>query len=290
MSNSKVFDPELIRRRRNRAAFAIPELDFLNQRSATDLAERLMLVKRDFTSVLDLGAQSGAVGRALKASGFRGQLLSLESAERLAVTLPGLVVIGEADALPFANASFDLVVSGLWLQLINDLPGALIQIRRVLKPDGLLLASLLAGDTLIELKTAFTAAEAETTGGASPHVAPFPELRDLGQLLQRAGYALPVADMETVTVTYASPFALMAELRKAGVANPLVARAKRPLLRRTLTRMIEIYAERFSNPDGRVRATFEVATVHGWAPHESQQKPLKPGSARMPLADALKSK
>ena len=247
-------------------------------------------MKRDFTSGLDLGAQSGTVGRALMASGFRGQIASLESADLLAAKFPGPVVVGEADALPFATESFDLVVSGLWLQLINDLPGALIQIRRVLKPDGLLLASLLAGDTLIELKTAFAAAEAEITGGASPHVAPFPELRDLGQLLQRAGFALPVADMETVTVTYQNPFALMAELRRAGFANPMIARAKRPLLRRTLTRMTEIYAERFSEPNGRVRATFEIATMHGWAPHQSQQKPLRPGSARMPLADALKSR
>ena len=285
-----LFDQGLIRRRRNRAAHRVAELDFLNQRAADDLCERLSLINREFCSALDLGAQSGTVGRALRASGFAGELVSLESAERLCRTLQGPAVNGDADALPFANGCFDLVLSGLWLHLENDLPGALIQIRRTLKPDGLLLASLLAGDTLIELKTAFAAAEAETAQGASPHVAPFPELRDLGQLLQRAGFALPVADLETLTLTYRSPFELMAELRKSGFSNALSARSRRPVTQRTLGRMAEIYAERFSNPDSRVRATVEIATLHGFVPHESQQKPLKPGSAKMPLADALKGK
>ena len=170
---------------------------------------------------------------------------------------------------------------------MNDLPGALVQIRRTLKPDGLFVGCLLGGATLTELRQAFTQAEAEIEGGASPRVAPFADLRDLGSLMQRAGFALPVTDVETMTVRYADPFGLMRDLRGMGLSNSLTDRRRTPLKRATLLRAAQIYAERFADPDGRVRATFETVWLSGWAPHESQQKPLRPGSAKTRLADAL---
>jgi len=201
-----------------------------------------------------------------------------------------LVVAADEEALPFRDASLDLVVSALALQFVNDLPGALIQIRRALKPDGLLLAALAGGDTLTELRQAFAAAEAEIEDGISPRVVPFSDVRDLGGLLQRAGFALPVTDVDRVTARYASPISLMHDLRCMGATNPLLERSRRPLRRATLARMTEIYAERFADRDGRIRATFEIVWLSGWAPHASQQKPLAPGSARQRLADVLGTK
>ena len=198
-----------------------------------------------------------------------------------------LAVAADEEALPFRDGSLDLVVSALSLQFVNDLPGTLVQIRRALKPDGLFLAALVGGDTLTELRQAFAAAEAEIEGGVSPRVAPFADLRDLGALLQRAGFALPVTDVDRLTVRYASPLALMHDLRRMGATNALVERRRTPLRRATLARMMEIYGERFADPDGRMRATFEIVWLSGWAPHESQQQPLRPGSAQPRLADAL---
>jgi SAM-dependent methyltransferase len=198
-------------------------------------------------------------------------------------------VLADEEALPFAEASLDLAVSALALQWVNDLPGTLAQIRRALRPDGLFLAALLGGDTLTELRQAFAAAETETDGGLSPRVAPFGDVRELGGLLQRAGLALPVADVDRVTVRYASPFDLMRDLRGMGATNALIERRRVPLKRATLLRMAEIYADRFSDPDRRLRATFDIVWLSGWAPHESQQQPLRPGSAKSRLADALRS-
>ena len=195
--------------------------------------------------------------------------------------------MADEEALPFRDASLDLVVSALALQFVNDLPGTLIQIRRALKPDGLFLAAMIGGDSLTELRAAFAEAEAEVEGGVSPRVAPFADLRDLGALLQRAGFALPVTDVDRVTVRYASPLALMHDLRRMGAGNALTERRRTPLRRATLRRMLEIYAERFADADGRIRATFEIVWLSGWAPHESQQQPLAPGSAKTRLADAL---
>jgi SAM-dependent methyltransferase len=192
--------------------------------------------------------------------------------------------------LPFKDASLDLVVSVLALQFVNDLPGTLAQVRRALKPDGLFLAALAGGETLTELRQSFAAAEAEVEGGVSPHVAPFVELRDAGGLLQRAGFALPVTDLDRLTVRYDSVFALMADLRRMGATNVLTQRRRMPLRRTTLLRMAEIYAEQFADPDGRVRATFEIIWLSGWAPHTSQQQPLRPGSAATRLADALRTR
>jgi SAM-dependent methyltransferase len=196
-------------------------------------------------------------------------------------------VNADPEVLPFGDGTLDLAVSALMLHLVNDLPGALLQIRRALRPDGLLLASLLGGDTLVELREAFLLAETELEGGASPRVAPLGEVRALGGLLQRAGFALPVADGDRVTVTYAHPMALMTDLRAMGATNVLAARRRLPLSRATLQRACDIYVERHARPDGRVPATFEIVTLTGWAPHESQPQPLSPGSGKVRLADAL---
>jgi SAM-dependent methyltransferase len=198
-----------------------------------------------------------------------------------------LAVAADEEALPFRDASLDLVVSALSLQFANDLPGVLVQIRRALKPDGLMLAALLGGETLTELRQAFAAAEIEIEGGISPRVAPFADLRDMGALLQRAGFALPVTDVERLTVRYGSPLALMHDLRRMGATNVLSERRRRPLRRATVARMMEIYGEKFADADGRIRATFEIVWLSGWAPHASQQQPLPPGSAQQRLADAL---
>ncbi len=196
-------------------------------------------------------------------------------------------VIADEEALPFRDGSLDLVVSGLALHFANDLPGVLAQIRRALKPDGLFLAALLGGETLTELRQAFAEGESEIEGGASARVAPFSDLRQLGALLQRAGFALPVTDVERVTVRYSSAFDLMHDLRRMAATNALVARRRVPLRRATLMRMADIYARRFADSDGRIRATFDIMWLSGWAPHPDQQQPLKPGSATTRLADAL---
>jgi NADH dehydrogenase [ubiquinone] 1 alpha subcomplex assembly factor 5 len=214
-------------------------------------------------------------------------VVEMEAAPRLLAQCDGLRVAADEEALPFREQSLDLVVSGLALHFINDLPGTLVQIRRALKPDGLLLAALLGGATLIELRTALLAAEEEMEGGASPRVAPFADVQDLGALMQRAQFALPVVDADTVTVTYPDALALMREIRAMGASNVLHARRRAPLRRATLMRAVASYRERFGLPNGRIPATFEILTLTGWAPHESQQQPLEPGTAKMRLADAL---
>jgi SAM-dependent methyltransferase len=284
---TRIFDRALLARRRDRVAGSAEHHDFLLERVADDIAERLALVRRTFPLAVSIGAHHGLVSRRLRAAGALACIIDQDHALRLIERCEGPRVVADEEALPFADASLDLVVSGLALHLVNDLPGALVQIRRALKPDGLLLAALLGGDTLTELRQAWLAAEAEVTGGASPRVAPFADVRDLGTLLQRAGFALPVVDAETVTVTYATPLALMRELKGMGASNMLAARHRRPVTRGLLARAAEIYAERFAGTDGRVPATFEILTLTAWAPDESQPKPLRPGSATARLADAL---
>jgi SAM-dependent methyltransferase len=281
-----MFDHRLLRARRARAA-ALGPSTFLLERAAEDLSDRLAAVLRRFDRALDLGTPTDALRRVLAASGKVGTIIAADPPGARAVDHPGLALVADEEALPLRDASLDLVVSALALQFVNDLPGTLIQIRRALVPDGLLLAALAGGDTLTELRQAFAAAEAEIEGGISPRVVPFADVRDMGALLQRAGFALPVTDVDRVTARYPSPIALLQDLRRMGAANPLVERSRRPLKRATLTRMVEIYGDRFSDRDGRVRATFEIVWLSGWAPHASQQKPLAPGSARQRLADAL---
>jgi SAM-dependent methyltransferase len=281
-----IFDRALIRARRRRATQLRPAT-FLLDRAAADLADRLGTVLRRFPLALDLGTPNDAVRVALADLASVDQIVAAEAMPARSGTHAPALVAADEEALPFRDGAFDLIVSALTLQFVNDLPGALVQIRRTLKPDGLFLAALVGGETLTELRQAFAAAESEIEGGASPHVAPFADLRDLGALLQRAGFALPVADSDRITVRYDSVFALMHDLRRMGATNALVDRRRAPLRRATLMRMAEIYAEKFADNDGRIRATFEIVWLSGWAPHPSQQQPLRPGSAKARLADAL---
>src|SRR5271170_4147397 len=276
-----IFDRPLIRRRLRRAA-ALGPATFLLDRVAGDLTERLAAVLRRFELALDLSTPSDEVRAALARLPSIGAIVAADAVPRAAP-----FVAADAEALPFGDGTLDLVVSALALQFVNDLPGALVQIRRALRPDGLFVAALLGGDTLTELRQSFAAAESEVEGGASPRVAPFADLRDLGALLQRAGFALPVTDTDRVTVRYDSAFALMHDLRRMGATNALLDRRRSPLRRATLLRVAEIYGERFADADGRVRATFEIVWLSGWAPHPDQQRPLRPGSAATRLADAL---
>ncbi len=300
----QVFDRALIRRRLARALAEGGE-DFLSARVAEDLRERLSVVRRDFRRVLDLGTPRPDVAAMLAGTlpeaeitrmapvPAAGTLPEAEITRMAAVPAAGDAgrrreVVGDEERQPFAPASFDLVVSCLSLHAVNDLPGALVQVRRALKPDGLFLGCLFGGGTLGELRQALSIAESEVAGGASPRVAPFSDLRDLGGLLQRAGFALPVADVEPLTVRYGTLFRLFSDLRAMGATNALTLRHKAPLRRAILMRAGEVYAARFADADGRLRASFDLVWLSGWAPHESQQKPLKPGSARMSLEAALK--
>jgi SAM-dependent methyltransferase len=267
---SLLFDRSLLHQRLARAHRQGAVL-FLIETVAQELAERLSVVLREFHDAADVATPGDSLRRALQ--------------DRL----PAIAAVDFSDdeVLPLEQQSLDLAVSALALQFLNDLPGALTQIRLALRPDGLLLAALLGGDTLTELRQSFTQAESELEGGMSPRVAPFADLRDMGALLQRAGFALPVVDVERLTVRYDSAFALMHDLRAMGATNILSERRRTPLRRATLLRTVQIYAERFADPDGRIRATFDVVWLSGWAPHGGQQQPLRPGSAKSRLADAL---
>ncbi len=268
-----LFDRALLAQRQRRAALLGPA-GFLLDRVAEDMDERLAAVMREFRNVADIWTP----GEGLE--------------PRLQRRLPSIShIMANATAqeiLPLLPGSLDLAVSALAFQFVNDLPGVLAQIRRALKPDGLLLAAMIGGDTLTELRQAFAAAEAECEGGVSPRVAPFADIRDIGALLQRTGFALPVTDVDRVVVRYANAFALMQDLRGMGAANVLVERRRTPTRRATMLRMAEIYAERFADADGRIRATFDIIWLSGWAPHASQQQPLKPGSAKASLAEAVR--
>lgn len=276
-----IFDRALLRRRMERAAKLGPAT-FLLERTVDELAERLTVVTRTFEYAVDLGTPIDAARRALIATGKVRFVTAARWSDAEAV-------VDEA-AQPLAPGSADLAVSALAFQFVNDLPGTLAQLRRALKPDGLLLAAMLGGETLTELRQAFAQAESEIEGGVSPRVAPFADLRDIGALLQRAGFALPVVDSDRVTVRYGTIVDLMRDLRRMGAANAMIERRRKPLRRATLARLGEIYAERFSDSDGRIRATFETLWLSAWAPHDSQQKPLRPGSAQQRLADALGTK
>jgi len=281
-----VFDSEEVLRRRLRAARRpVPGADFLMRHACEDLELRLSAVERQFAHAADLFSGSALPAEAMRRSGRVADVLRVEAAAELFGAAPGLVA--PAETIPLPPESLDLAVSMLALQEVNDLPGLLVQARRALRPDGLLLAAFAGQGTLAELKESLLAAETELTGGASPRVAPFADIRDAGALLQRAGFALPVTDVEPLTVRYDTMFGLMRDLRAMGATNALAARTRRPATRLLFARAAEIYAERFSDPDGRVRATFSIVWMSGWVPHASQQKPLKPGSAKASLAGAL---
>jgi SAM-dependent methyltransferase len=287
-----IFDRALHRQRIKRGAGAPDAADFLLARAAEDAVERLSTILRDFPLAVDLNAKASAFAAALAADPIAlarvGLLIEAAPCEAtMASQTRALRLVADDERLPFRAESVNLIVSLLSLHWTNDLVGALIQIRRALKPDGLFLGALLGGATLSELRQSLLAAEVEVTGGAGPRVSPFADGLDGAGLLQRAGFALPVADVDRVTVLYPNPFKLMADLRAMGETNVLIDRPRRPLSRAVLARMGEIYAERFGRPDGRIPATFEIVSLTGWAPHASQPQPLKPGSAKMRLADAL---
>lgn len=279
----RIFDPALALTRRRRALReAVPGADFLLSAVTDDLLDRLAGITRAFSLAADIATPTDLLARGLVDGGHVGGVIRLD---RLAAG--GVDIAAPADLLPLRDASLDLIVSALALQSENDLPGILAQARRALKPDGLLMAAMLGGDTLTELRQSFAAAEAEITGGASPRIAPFTEVRAAGSLLQRAGLALPVVDVDRRIVRYDSALHLMRDLRAMGATNALTDRSRRPLTRNILVRAAGVYAERFSDADGRIRATFDILYLSGWAPAASQPKPLKPGSASVRLADAL---
>jgi SAM-dependent methyltransferase len=288
VSIPRLFDPYALALHAGRALRMDKPADFLLRRAVTDLDDRLAVVMRDFDAGLDLGTPLP----------LAAEMLAQKPVPLTRLVPPGLPagdgpwtnIESPLDILPLAPESVSLAVSLLALQSVDDLPGILIQTRRALKPDGLFIACLLGGETLTELRQSFLEAEIAVEGGASPRVAPFADLRDCGSLLQRAGFALPVTDVDRVIVRYADMFALMHDLRAMGATNPLLERRRSCLRRDTLMKAAQIYTERFSDPDGRIRATFDLVWMSGWVPHESQQKPLKPGSAKMSLAEALKPK
>jgi SAM-dependent methyltransferase len=266
-----LFDRALLRARQNRARRGEP-VTFLFDRVAEDMADRLQAVTRDFSDAAEIWTL--------------GELLRKKATDRFkSITR---IDPDESETLRLQPESLDLALSALAFQFVNDLPGVLAQIRRALKPDGLLLAAMIGGDTLTELRQSFAAAEAECEGGVSPRVAPFADLRDIGGLLQRAGFALPVTDVDRVVVRYDSAFALMADLRRMGATNILIERRRASTRRATMLRMAQIYAERFADADERIRATFDIIWLSGWAPHDSQPKPLRPGSAKTSLEAAVK--
>jgi SAM-dependent methyltransferase len=285
-----LFDRALHRRRLDRAAVGFGAAAFLKARAAEDAVLRLEAIMRSFAVAVDLGARDGAFARALADSPARarlGLLVETDLSRAMLQGRPGPRVQADEERLPFAPESLDLVVSTLALHWTNDLPGALIQIRRALKPDGLFVGAILGGATLTELRQSLLQAETEIHGGAGPRVSPFADVIDAAGLLQRAGFALPVADIDRIQASYETPLKLIADVRAMGESNVLADRDRRPLTRPVLARACEIYAERFARPDGRVLATFEIVAMTGWAPHPDQQQPLKPGSAKARLADAL---
>ena len=290
-----VFDRSTVRRHRDRAAARAlggDNADFLHREVAERLAERLDEVRRDFANVLELGCHHGALTGLLAARPGINTLIAADLSPACAAlsTRPwkrSHGVAADEEALPFAAGVFDLVVSNLALHWVNDLPGTLIQVRRALKPDGLLLAAFLGGATLTELREALMAAELEIEGGASPRVSPFADVRDAGALLQRAGFALPVVDRDRITVSYDSALELMADLRAMAETNAVAERSARFTRRATLLRAAALYQERFGGSDGRITASFEVIYLTAWAPAAAQPRPLAPGSATGRLADAL---
>jgi NADH dehydrogenase [ubiquinone] 1 alpha subcomplex assembly factor 5 len=273
----EIFDRPAIERHRARARSSGGGADFLFAEGAERLSERLDDIKRPFTRALDLGSRDPSISARLRAAGIE-TVVAGGDAGALAIDI---------EALPFAPDSFDLVISSLALHWVNDLPGTLLQLRHILKPDGLLLANMFAGETLEELRIALLEAESEVENGASPRVSPFADPSDLASLLQRAGFALPVVESDRIAVDYPDALKLMHDLRAMGETNASLHRHRHFTRRTTLLRAAAIYRARFGNDAGRIPASFELATLTAWAPHEAQQRPLRPGSAATRLADAL---
>lgn len=282
-----VFDRRLIRLRRDRAARTIADHGFLFDAAAERLADRLSDMRRAFAVAAEIGSRAGALARALVGTDRVATLIQTDMSVAGLVGLAGPRVALDEEALPFAPASLDAILSSLALHEVNDLPGALAQMRRALKPDGLLLVSLLGGETLAELRAAVAEAEAATIGGASPRVAPFADAAALGGLLQRAGFALPVVDTDVITVAYTEPLRLLADLKGMGAGNALAMRRRAPMRRATLAAIAEALARRCADPSGRIITRFEIVTLTAWAPAASQPKARPCGSATVPLGRAL---
>lgn len=286
----RIFDRAVLRKRRDRAAPGFAAHDFLVREVAERLADRLADVTRHFPLALDLGCHTGELADTLSGRGGIETLVQADLSPAMAARAaangnPSLAA--DEEWLPFADASFDLVLSCLSLHWVNDLPGTLVQIRRVLKPDGLFLAAMLGGETLTELRQCLAEAEIAEEGGLSPRVSPFADVRDLGGLLQRAGFALPVVDADDVAVAYADPMRLLADLRGMAETNAVAERRKTLTRRATLLHALSLYQQRFADASGRVPVTFQVLTMTAWTPHPSQPQPLQPGAGQASLAQAL---
>ncbi len=285
----EIFDQQLLRHRLRRAATGDIANDFLRQRIAEDIASRISLIKREFELCAVFGDKFAQLAEAVESLPNLDTLVSINSIAGNKTVSAHHMLVGGEERLPLANESINLAISPLTLQFANDLPGALIQLQRCLKPDGLFIGAFLGGDTLVELRDALLSAEVDIRGGATPRIHSRVDIRDLGTLLQRAGFALPVVDSDRMTVTYRSTLHLMHDLRALGLTNILAQGANSSLNRRILGRLEEIYHDRYPAADSRIRATFEIIYLTGWAPHESQQKPLKPGSAKTRMADVFKT-
>jgi SAM-dependent methyltransferase len=282
MTNSVfVFDRNIVRQNRNRCAPKLEQHGFLIDWTLNQIQSRLGDVKKEFPTALQIGCRSS---KNLKNQFGVENLYSLDLAENLNPDIQA-----DEEFLPFAKDSFNLIYSPLNLHTTNDLPGVLSQINHVLKEDGLFIAGILGGETLFELRDSMTRIELEISGGQSPHIAPFADMQQMGSLMQRAGFNLPVIDSEKITVTYDNVLKLMEDIRNMGEGNALIERKKTFSNYDYFGRVIQDYAAHHSENDGRVKATFEVIFIAGWAPHENQQKPLQPGSATNRMADALES-
>ncbi|MBL4756281.1 MAG: methyltransferase domain-containing protein [Rhizobiales bacterium] len=284
----EIFDRALLRARRQRVAGEATNGDFLHDRIGRELAERVADISRQFEVAVDLGTHTGKLAMALENAPNVGHVITSDGCRNYLKNKSGLNVVADEEWLPFRAGCLDLIASNLQLQWANDLPGVFAQANQALKPDGLFMASMFGAGTLPELQASLLDAELDITGGASPRIVPLPDVREIGALLQRAGFALPVVDKDIIKVRYASPFDLMRDLRLMGVTNVATERSRKFLRRDVLLKAMEIYMERFAEPDGRIPATFSIIYLSGWHPHESQQKPLAPGSAKTRLADALK--
>ncbi len=286
-----LFDQHLVGRNRQRAVRQFSDFAFLKNEGAIRLADRLGLMRRDFDLCLDLGAHDGHLTQHVKALGKTGQIIQTDPAFGFAALARsfGPAAVHSLSDLPYAPNSFDAIFSCLSFHWIDDLPGLMAQIRQLLKPDGLLLVNFLGGSSLIELRQSLAEAEQEITGGISPRCAPMADVRDAGGLLGRAGLALPVADSDRLTVHYPNMFKLMADLRGMGEQNALFGRLKKPTRRAVFLRAESIYQKKFGLENGKIPASFEIVTLTGWAPHASQQKPLRPGSAQNRLATAFET-
>lgn len=284
-----VFDRPTVRAHRDRAAAGFGDYDFLFREVGERLADRLLDVRRGFPVALDLSCHRGILRRLLQGRGGIETLIQCDLSERMVAGATGLRLVADEEWLPFANHSFDLVISLLGLHWVNDLPGTLIQIRRALRPDGLLLAVMLGGQTLSELRHALAEAEVAGEGGLSPRISPFADVRDVGNLLQRAGFALPTVDAETLTVSYADPLRLMTDLRGMGETNAVCERRKSMSRRTTLLDALARYRALYGDADGRVPATFQLIYLTAWSPSQNQPRPLRPGAAKTRLAEALGS-